>query len=162
MPRWLLPAALFASLALNVFVVGAFAGQHLMGGKPHGRPDGRPRNPVAAAVRTLTPDQQAAWRAQMPAFNESFGPKVREARQLSRATMRSFADEPFDADAKLAALSQARALEQEGRLEMDRRLVSFAATLPPADRAKFGEALAHPPPGRDRSGNGHRRALPDR
>jgi len=145
MPRWLLPAALFVSLALNVFVVGAFVGVHLAGRETHrGYPGLRTRNPVAAAVSVLTPEEQAAWRAQMPDFTQTFGPKVREARQLSRQTMRSFGDDPFDADAKLAALKQARALEQESRAEMDRRLVAFAATLPPADRARFGEALARP------------------
>ena len=158
MPRWLLPTALFVSLALNVFVVGAFVGLHLAGGRPAAPPaDLRPRNPVAAAVRTLDPEQQAAWRAQMPAFAQSFGPKVREARQLTRQTMLSFGDEPFDADAKLAALKQARGLEQEGRAEMDRRLVTFAATLPAADRAKFGQTLARPALGRGRPGEGRRR-----
>jgi uncharacterized membrane protein len=149
MPRWLLPTALFVSLALNVFVVGAFVGVHLAGREQHrGPPELRPRSPVAAAVRTLTPEQQAAWRAQMPEFTQTFGPKVREARRLSRETFRSFEDDPFDGAAKLAALKQARALEQESRAEMDRRLVAFAATLPPADRAKFGEALARPAAGR--------------
>ena len=61
--------------------------------------------------------------------------------QLARRTLASFGDEPFDADAKLAALRQARAVEAEGRVEMDRRIVTFAATLPAADRARFGEAL---------------------
>ena len=64
--------------------------------------------------------------------------------QLARRTLASFGDEPFDADAKLAALRQARAVEAEGRVEMDRRIVTFAATLPAADRARFGEALARP------------------
>jgi uncharacterized membrane protein len=145
MPRWLLPVALFVSLALNVFVVGAFVGVHLAGREPHrGPPELRARSPVAAAVSALTPEQQAAWRAQAPGFAQTFGPKVREARRLTRETFRSFEDDPFDADAKLAALKQARALEQESRAEMDRRLVAFAATLPQADRARFGQALARP------------------
>ena len=165
MPRWLIPTALFVSLALNVFVVGAFVGLHLAGGAPHGPAPAaapRPGNPVAAAVRTLSPEQQAAWRAQMPGFAQNFGPKVREARRLSRQTMLSFGDEPFDAGAKLAALQQARALEHEGRTEMDRRIVTFAATLPAADRAKFGQALARPALGRRGPGGARRPALPDR
>jgi len=164
MPRWLIPTALFVSLALNVFIVGAFVGLHLAGGRPHGgpTPGPRPGNPVAAAVRTLSPAEQAAWRAQMPEFSQTFGPKVRQARQLSRQTMLSFGDEPFDAQAKLAALRQARALEQEGRTEMDRRIVTFAATLPAADREKFGQALARPALGRRGPGGARRPALPDR
>ena len=147
MPRWLLPTALFVSLALNVFVVGAFVGLHMGGGRSEpvaASGDLRPRNPLAAAVRQLSPEQQAAWRAQMAQQGPTFGPRLREARQLARRTLASLGDEPFDADAKLAALKQARAVEAEGRLEMDRRIVTFAATLPADDRARFGEALARP------------------
>ena len=145
MPRWLLPAALFVSLALNVFVVGAFVGVHVAGGRgPSAPSDPRQRNPVAAAVRTLTPEQQAAWRAQAPGDGQAFGSRTRQARQTVRQTLLSFADDPFDADAKLAALKQARAVEAEGRAEMDRRLVTFVATLPPAARARFAAALARP------------------
>ena len=147
MPRWLLPTALFVSLALNVFVVGAFLGLHMAGGRPPppAAADGpRARNPLAAAVRQLTPEQQAAWRARMSERGPEFGPRLREARQLARRTMASFGDQPFDADAKLAALKRARLVEAVGRMEMDRRIVAFAATLPAADRARFGEALARP------------------
>ena len=151
MPRWLLPAILFVSLALNVFGVGAFVGVHTAAGRlPSALSDPRPRNPVAAAVRTLTPEQQAAWRAQAPGDGQAFGSRMRQARQTVRQTLLSFADDPFDADAKLAALKQARAVESEGRAEMDRRLVTFAATLPPAARARFGEALARPAEPRQR------------
>lgn len=159
-PRWLLPGALFASLALNVFIAGAFVGMRL----PHGsetRPDGQ-RNPVSQAIRTLPPEQQAAWRAQMPEFQATFGPRVREGRRLRRDTLQSLGAEPFDAEAKLAELAQARALEQEGRAEMDRRLVTFAAGLPQDQRAKFGEALARPASGRRGAGHDRRMALPDR
>ena len=167
MPRWLLPAALFVSLALNVFVVGAFVGVHMARGKPPvaatAPQDPRPRNPVMAAVRTLTPEQQAAWRDQMPGYAQTYGARVREARRSARETMLSFGDEPFDAQAKLEALKAARAVEQEGRLEMDRRLVAFAATLPPADRARFGAALARPAAsGGGRPGEGRGAALADR
>ncbi|WP_293901559.1 periplasmic heavy metal sensor [Phenylobacterium sp.] len=161
MPRWLLPAALFVSMALNVFVVGAFVGVHLAGGKlPAQAAQPRPRNPVAAAVRELTPDEQAAWRAQMPSFAQTYGPKVREARQLVRQSMLGFGDPAFDPTATLANLQRARAVEQASRAELDRRLVTFAATLPAADRARFGEALARPVSGGGRAGGGQ--ALPNR
>ena len=145
MPRWLVPTALFVSLALNVFVVGAFVGLHMAGGRPQApASEVRPHNPLAAAIRVLAPEQQAAWREQMPQHARTFGPRMHEARQLVRQTLRGFGDEPFDGDAKLAVLKQARDVEAQGRLEMDRRIVAFAATLPAADRARFGEALARP------------------
>lgn len=162
--RPILHGALFVSLALNVFVGGAYVGSYLTKAKappPAVAPGGPgPRSPVIAAVRALPPEHQAAWRDQGPAFARTYGPKTREARRLARETMRGFAAEPFDAEAALANLARARDLEHESRVAMDRRLVIFAATLPQAERAAFGEALARPRLGR--GGDDRRAALPDR
>lgn len=145
MSRPILLTVLFVSLALNVFVAGAFVGAKLNRGPPDGGgQELRPRNPVAAAVAVLPPDAQAAWREQMPEFARTYGPKVRQARRLMRQTMLGFGDEPFDADAALADLRKARDLEAESRTEMDRRIVTFAAGLPRPERRRFGEALARP------------------
>lgn len=163
MSRPLLYAALFASLALNVFVGGAFVGAHLTKAKaPAEVAEPRQRNPVAAALRELPPEAQAAWRDRMPEHQRSYGPKMREARQLARETMRGFGAEPFDAQAATANLERARTLEHESRVAMDRRLVEFAATLSPADRARFGQALAQQRLGGRGAGDRDRRALPDR
>ncbi|HET6970218.1 MAG TPA: periplasmic heavy metal sensor, partial [Phenylobacterium sp.] len=104
----------------------------------------RPRAPLQIAVRSLPPEAQAAWRAQMPAYTQVYGPKTREARQLQAQVVESFGRDPFDAAAALANLEKVRAAEGEARHELDRRIVAFAATLPVADRAKFGLALARP------------------
>jgi len=162
--RPILHGALFVSLALNVFVGGAFVGAQLTKAKAPppvaaAREPGQ-RNPVMAAVRALPPEHQAAWRDQGPEYARTYGPKAREARKLARETMQSFAAEPFDAEAALANLARARDLEHESRLAMDRRLVTFAATLPQAERAAFGEALATPRLGR--GGDHGRAALADR
>jgi uncharacterized membrane protein len=166
MSRRVLLITLFISLALNVFVVGAFVGAALLGGRFQGSPrqDLRPRSPVAVAVRTLPPAAQATWRAQMPDYLATYGPKVREARKLYRDTVRGFGQQPFDDAAAFADLKRARGLEYESRVEMDRRLVAFAATLPQAQRANFGEALGRPRAGLGgrRPGDGARPALSDR
>jgi uncharacterized membrane protein len=162
--RPILHGALFVSLALNVFVGGAFVGSYLTKAKepPPALAATAPgqRNPVIAAVRALPPEHQMAWRDQGPEYARIYGPKAREARRLARETMRGFDAEPFDAEAALANLARARDLEHESRVAMDRRLVSFAATLPQAERAAFGEALAKPRLGR--GGDDRRAALPDR
>lgn len=165
MSRPVFYAALFASLALNVFVGGAFVGAHLTKAKAPPSVDGvgpGRRNPILSALRELPPEAQATWRAQFLEHQRTYGPKGREARQLVRRTMRGFGAEPFDAQAATANLERARALEHESRVAMDRQLVEFAATLPQAERARFGEALAQPRLGgrgvRDRDHG----ALPDR
>jgi uncharacterized membrane protein len=147
MSRPLLLGALFVSLALNVFVGGAFVGAYLANSKEPPAPTAglRARSAVVQAVRSLPPESQAAWRDGGLSFAQTYGPKAREARKLARETMRGFGNEPFDKDAALVALQKARAAEHENRLAMDRRIVEFAATLPRDQRAAFGEALAKPP-----------------
>lgn len=157
MNRPVLWGALFVSLALNVFVFGAFVGSRFAGERPHGSApaigaEPRQRNPVIAAVRTLSPEAQAAWRAQTPAFLKTYGADLRETRRVARSAMTGLGAEPFDPAIARAALERARAVEHQTRLAMDRRLVAFAATLSPTDRARFAEALARPrrdrrPPG---------------
>ena len=147
MSRPLLLGALFVSVALNVFVGGAFVGAYLAKSKepPPAAAGFRARNPLAQALRVLPPESQAAWREGGVAFAQTYGTKMREARKLARETMRGFGDEPFDKAVTLAALRKARAAEHENRLAMDRRIIEFAATLPREQRAAFGEALARPP-----------------
>jgi uncharacterized membrane protein len=144
MNRTVLYVALFASLALNLFIAGTYVGSRLAGGHADASDVQRPRNPVVMAVRELTPEQRAAWRAQNRDFVAINGVKLREARRLTRETMLSFGAPSFDPARAIADLDRARALEHEARNAMDRRIVGFVATLPPADRARFGEALARP------------------
>lgn len=157
-----LAGALFVSLALNVFIGGALLGAHLTAKEqpPTAPPAFGPRNPVATAVATLSPETQALWREQLPEYAQTYGPKMREARRLARQTMRGFGSEPFDDDKAIEDLGRARQLEFESRQAMDRKLVTFAATLPQAERARFGEALARPPLGRGGGGPASRREAP--
>jgi uncharacterized membrane protein len=143
--------ALFASLAINVFALGAFIGVRLTEARvatPEA-PPARVRNPLMEAVRALPPEAQAAWRAHNRDFMRAAGPELRESRRLTREALRGLGAEPFDAAVALAALERARDAERQGRGAMDRRLVEFAAGLPPEDRRAFAEALAR---GADRGG----------
>jgi uncharacterized membrane protein len=158
----LLAGGLFVSLALNVFIGGAFLGSHLAGGRGGAHePQMRGRNPVVLAVRELSPEAQAAWRAGSPAYVREIAPKHREARRLARETMQGFGRDPFDAEGAFETLKRARALEHEARVAMDRRVVDFAARLPAEERARFGEALARPALGRGRAADRGRATLPD-
>jgi len=141
--------ALFASLAVNLFIVGALVGAGFAGLqlRPAAAAGGAgPHGPMARALAVLTPDERAAWRAGNPAFLQAYGPRMRQARQLHRQAMERFSQEPFPRAAILQDLAQARSLEQEARTAMDARFVDFAATLPPDERGRFAAALR---PGRD-------------
>ena len=149
MNRSVLLGALFVSLIVNAFVAGALVGSRL---KPERfdrpsmvqSPERRDRNPITAAIRTLSPEAQATWRAQASAFFEANGPGLRETRRVSQAAIRGLATDPFDAAIATAEFERARDLERRARLAMDRRLVTFAATLSPADRDSLAQALARP------------------
>lgn len=148
MPRWLLPAALFVSLALNLFIGGALLGAHLATERAEKAAEAqrqKPRSALQVAVRSLPPEAQAAWRAQMPSYTEVYGPKSREAKALLADTVASFGRDPFDPQATLANLGKVREANAEARRELDRRIVTFAATLPADQRARFGLALAKAP-----------------
>jgi uncharacterized membrane protein len=114
---------------------------------------------MAQAIRTLSPEQQAAWRATMRGQG---GPRAPEARRIHRAALQRFGEQPFPRDEILAEFNRARALEQQARGVMDQRIVEFAATLPPEDRARFGDALARPNLGRRGARFGSRGPPPDR
>lgn len=156
MSRPVLLSILFVSLALNVFGLGAFVGsrskvEHPVSASTEPASDRRDRNPVAAAVRTLSPPAQTAWRAQTPEFFAAQGANLREARRLTRAALMGLGANPLNPTAAKLDLERARDLEHRNRLAMDDRLVAFAATLSPEDRARFADALARsrgdrPPP----------------
>jgi len=168
MSRRALLIALIVSLAVNIFVLGGLAGAVLMGLRPHGGPPpGPPR--LAAMTENLSPEHRDAWLATLKQTAGDAGPKLRQARSLRREAWRSLMADKPDAQAALASLDQSRLLEQQARSEMDRAVVTFAATLPPEERRKLGEALSRPrmrgpgggPPGLGRFMPGER-PLPDR
>jgi uncharacterized membrane protein len=139
---------LFVSLAVNLFVVGALVGALVLGARLHGLVGRGPRlggPPMAVAARVLSPDQAQAFRQMLREEASAVGPKIRQARQLRRDALGRLAGEPLDPQPILRDLGSARALEAEARGEVDQRIVEFAARLPADQRARLGEALAHPP-----------------
>lgn len=148
MSRRGLTIALFASLAVNLFVIGGLAGavligQRLHGARPHG-PVGLMRGPLMAAGEALPTSRREVWIAAMRDEAGASGPMLGEARRLRRDAWRRLAAEPPDAAAVLADLERSRTLEHQARAAFDRRIVGFASGLPAAERQRFAEALARP------------------
>jgi uncharacterized membrane protein len=158
MSRRALLIALIVSLAVNLFVLGGLAGATLMGfgrHEPH-LPPGPVR--LRAIGEALPSDRREAWEASVRGAVQTAAPQLRQARALRRQGWADIAAEPANPQAALSALDQSRALEGQARAVMDRAVIAFAASLPPADRAKFAEALSrhgpHPRPGGRWSGGG--------
>lgn len=177
MSRRALLIALFVSLAVNIFAVGALVGAAVIGPRGHRGPDfaqgGPPRGRgpgggAFAGSAALAPEHREAWRTALREQQAAAGPKLREARQAREQAWRALGREPVDAQAVLGALQRSRALEGEARADIDRRIVEFAGALPADERGRLAAVLAEPrrggggPSGR-RGPPGERQAgLPDR
>lgn len=155
MSRRTLFIILFASLAVNLFVIGLGAGAFIFGDRLEGplgghfghrrAPEFRGGPPMMAAAQALPDDQREAYRDALSAEALAVRPKLREARQIRHDAWLKLAADPADAAGAASDLDRARALDNEARTVIDRRIVDFAARLPAAQRKTFAEALSLPP-----------------
>lgn len=171
MSRRALLISLFVSLAVNIFVVGAFIGAAVIGPHDHGRGRqaggrGGMGGPMGPAAAVLAPEHRESWRAAVREQALAAAPKLRQSREVRRDAWLGLAKEPMDAQAVLAELGRSRTLEAQARADIDRRVVEFAGALPAEERARLAQALVQPRRG---PGSGGRRpagegqpGLPDR
>ena len=138
--------ALFASLALNLFaigaVVGGFAIAHRLGPPPPPPGGGMGQGPLWAAADSLPADQATTYRRLLREQTQGLSQQVRAARQARREAWLSLNTEPFNAAAVTRSLVQARNLEMQARAGVEQTIVDFAAKLTPEQRAKLADGLA--------------------
>ena len=138
--------ALFASLALNLFaigaVVGGFAIAHRLAPPPPPPGGGMGQGPLWAAADSLPADQATTYRRLLREQAEGLSQQVRAARQARREAWLSLNTEPFNAAAVTQSLVQARNLEMQARAGVEQTIVDFAAKLTPEQRAKLADGLA--------------------
>jgi uncharacterized membrane protein len=139
--------ALFASLALNLFVIGVAAGAYVFGDRLHHRRGEfrGPGNLMFAAAAGLPEAEAQGYREALSAQVMAERPKAHEARMARHDAWLRLGADPLDAASINADLDRARALESQARGEIDHRIVDFAAHLPATDRARLAQALATPP-----------------
>lgn len=147
-----LAIALFASVALNLFAVGAVVGGFVIAERLHGmtpvqRPGMGRQQPLWKAADDLPPAHRDAYRGLLRDQAETVALQVREARQARRRAWAGLMVEPFDAAATAKNLADARALEMQARGGVEQKIVEFAATLPADERARLAQGLAHATPG---------------
>jgi uncharacterized membrane protein len=148
MGRRTLWIGLVVSLAVNLFLIGAVVGGLVIGSRLHaGRPGLRPGPPLWAAADSLSPERQGAYRQALHGEAGDVRGKMREARMVRRQAWLGLRADPFDAKATVSGLDHARALELDARGAVERRIVDFAVTLTPAERAQLADGLARAGPG---------------
>lgn len=145
-----LTIALFASVALNLFAVGAVVGGFVIAERLHGmtpvvRPGGQ--QPLWRAADDLPTVHRDAYRGLLRDQALTVAQQVRDARQARRRAWAGLMADPFDAAATAKSLADARALEMQARGGVEQKIVEFAATLPADERAKLAQGLAHATPG---------------
>jgi uncharacterized membrane protein len=147
-----LAIALFASVALNLFAIGAVVGGFVIAERLHGmtpvqRPGMGQQQPLWAAADALPAAHRDAYRGLLRDQALIVGQQVRDARQARRRAWAGLMTEPFDAAGTAKNLADARALEIQARGGVEQKIVEFAATLPAAEREKLAQGLAHATPG---------------
>lgn len=145
MSRRVLLIALFISLAVNLFTVGAVVGGLAVASRTppavRANPNARPGPALWAAAGALDPEQRREFRHVLREQGPITNQRLRAARQARRDAWALMAREPFDAAAVNQALDQARAAEMAARRDVEHRIVEFSGRLPPGARARFAERL---------------------
>ena len=152
-PRTLL-IALVVSLALNLFLAGLIVGAVL--NRQHGL-DHRAavagqsaRAPLWRAGDALPQEKRRAFRSTLREAALSQQDAVRQSRQLRRQAAAMLEQPTFDAAAAADLMRQARLLDAQTRSVVEGRLMAFAATLSPAERASLAAGLREVMPGQFR------------
>ena len=135
--------SLFASAALNLFLIGGAVGGLVISEKyaASASPVSARRPGLGRAGDSLPEAERVAYRAVIKAQGPQSADQNREARRLRRAVWSSLKSGSFDADAARRQLADARALEVDARTRMEDQVVSFAATLSQPSRAALAEGL---------------------
>lgn len=130
--------ALIVSVILNLFLAGALAGGALWlrGGAPMIR-----AGSLRIAGDELPSDRRAAFRHALREARVSVRPTILRSRAAKREAARLLRAPTPDPAGILAALAEARTADMTVRAAVEARAVAFAATLPPADRARLADAM---------------------
>ncbi len=146
--------ALVLSILINVFLVGAAVTVYALHTK--GVPAvGGQRSSMRAAALSLNEAHRAAFARLLHGQGQAIQAETRSAKAIRDEAWASLAAVNFDAAATKRQLAQARELNTLAHRAVEDAVVDFAAALPPAERASFGQALrraaAHQRPGAARS-----------
>lgn len=133
-----LRVALIASIILNLFLAGA-----LVAGIVSLRSGARMINAgsMRIAGAELPLSERRPFRVALRQARRAMRPTLVEARTAKAQAAMLLRQPVIDQSAVVAALDRARAADMAVRAAVERRAVAYAATLPPADRAKLADAM---------------------
>lgn len=133
-----LRVALIVSVIANIFLAGALVGGAVWLHR------GRPMI-AAGALRVagseLPQGERHAFRMALHAARRSVWPALVEGRAQRLRAANLLRQPALDEPAILDALARIRVADTAVRAAVESRAVAFAATLPPADRARLADAM---------------------
>ena len=137
--RWLI-AALIASLALNLFVVGAGAGvwAFALGLR---RDAGAHPAALFWATEALPQPDRRQFRQMLKGVRAQVKPNVAQSLALRAAAWGALAGARPDAAAIKQRLARSRQIDIALRTQVEDQIVDYAARLPPRDRALFAAGM---------------------
>lgn len=142
--RWF-GLALFASLAVNLFLVGIVVGG-LASGRSHGLPFGGPPRGGPDMVRggqfhQLSEPAREKMAAILEDRSDAMRERVRAMRAAQRDAARVLAADTYDADKAAAALRTLRMRTEELQAEIHAALSVVAKDLSPEERARLSRTI---------------------
>ncbi|MBI5534817.1 MAG: periplasmic heavy metal sensor [Deltaproteobacteria bacterium] len=127
------------SLAINLFLGGMLTARWLQ----RSRAGGGPMGFGPPAFRVLGPEARPIAERVWTSRREEVSQRMRAAREARKHSAEALSAEPFDAAKAAAALADARAKTASAEELVNQIMVEIAGALPPAERAKLGQAMEH-------------------
>lgn len=141
-PRWLI-IGLVASLALNLFLIGAGAGVIALGQRMSRQPPPPPR-PASAlfwATDDLPQPQRRAMRLMLRDLRNDVKADTDRSAALRVAAWAGLADPAPDITAINQKLAESRQADIAVRARVEQAIVDYAARMPAPDRATFAAGM---------------------
>lgn len=141
-PRWLI-IALVASLAANLFLIGAGAGVIALGQRMARQAPAPPR-PTGAllwATDDLPQPQRRAMRLMLRDLRTQEKADTDRSAALRVAAWSALADPKPDIAAIDQKLAESRQVDIEIRARVEQSIIDYALRMPPADRATFAAGM---------------------
>jgi uncharacterized membrane protein len=137
--RWLI-LGLVASVAINLFFIGAAAGVIALGMRMAKQGGPRPGT-FLIATQALPDADRRAMRLMMRQARDATLPDIDRSLAVRAAAWGSLGDAKPDTTQIKQQLAQGRALDIAVRTRVEEQIVDYAAGLSPADRAIFAAGM---------------------
>jgi uncharacterized membrane protein len=141
-PRWLV-IGLVASLAVNLFLIGAGAGVIALGVRMARQQPAAPRAVGALfwATEELPQPDRRAMRLMLRDLRDQLKADTDRSVALRIAAWGALADPKPDVAAINQKLAESRQTDIAVRTRVEQRIVDYAARMPPAERASFAAGM---------------------